>query len=151
MNTSLFLLKQLKQLRFNCDRAGHRGANRCKSRGCIKCKARHHTSLCGKDDGTILTGYRPPAEGVILPLFVRGTTLWPYLDTGSSRNFISSDQCSQDDETQAHPPWNSPNSDIDRGAEAIHADIRIDYQFGGWCCRRECVVDREQDARFYYC
>ena len=82
------------QLCFSCGQAGHR-ANRCKSRGCINCKARHHTSLCGKDDGTILTGYTPPVEGVtlppIIPVQVQGTTLWAYLDTGSSRNFISSD------------------------------------------------------------
>ena len=82
------------QLCFSCGQAGHR-ANRWKIRGCIKCKARHHTSLCGKDDGTILTGYTPPVEGVtlppIIPVQVQGTTLWAYLDTGSSRNFISSD------------------------------------------------------------
>ena len=34
-----------KQLCFNCTKHGHTAAN-CTSRGCIKCKRRHHTSIC---------------------------------------------------------------------------------------------------------
>ena len=30
---------------FNCERQGH-GENKCRGRGCYKCKARHHISLC---------------------------------------------------------------------------------------------------------
>lgn len=85
-----------KNLCFNCGRAGHRG-NQCRSRGCFKCKAKHHTSLCDKEDadGSVFTGYTPPVEGQtlppMLPVKIKETTLWAYLDTGSNRNFISSD------------------------------------------------------------
>ena len=36
-----------KNLCFNCASAGH-VATKCRSRGCSKCGARHHTSLCGR-------------------------------------------------------------------------------------------------------
>ena len=85
------------QLCFNCGRAGHR-ANKCRSRGCVKCRARHHTSLCDQENNTrnsVFTGYTSPVEGQTLPpmipVNIKGTTLWAYLDSGSSRNFISSD------------------------------------------------------------
>ncbi|XP_028405760.1 uncharacterized protein LOC114528332 [Dendronephthya gigantea] len=85
------------QLCFNCGRRGHR-ANKCHSRGCVKCKARHHTSLCDKEDdagNSVFTGYTSPVEGQTLPpmipVNIKGGTLWAYLDSGSSRNFISSE------------------------------------------------------------
>ena len=34
-----------KQLRLNCTKHGHTAAN-CTSRGCMKCKRKHHTSIC---------------------------------------------------------------------------------------------------------
>ena len=40
------------RLCFNCGRHGYR-ENKCKKRGCIKCKARHHTSLCDKTNATV--------------------------------------------------------------------------------------------------
>ena len=40
------------RLCFNCGRHGHR-ENKCKSRWCIKCKTRHHTSLCDKTNTTV--------------------------------------------------------------------------------------------------
>ena len=66
----------------------------CRSRGCFKCKARHHTSLCDQHN-TVFTGYIPTTEEkslpAIIPLKIEGVILWVYLDTGSGRNFISSD------------------------------------------------------------
>jgi chemotaxis protein histidine kinase CheA len=38
-----------KNLCFNRGRTGHRG-NQCQSRGCRKCNAKHHTSLCDKKE-----------------------------------------------------------------------------------------------------
>ncbi len=83
------------QLCFNCGRPGHR-ANKCHSRGCVKCRGRHHTSLCDQgNNNPIFTGYTSPVEGQTLPPMVpvniKGTALWAYLDSGSSRNFISKD------------------------------------------------------------
>ena len=85
------------ELRFNCGKPGHR-ANKCHSRGCIKCRARHHTSLCNQEnnpENPVFTRYTSPVEGQthppIVPINVRGTILWAYLDSGSSRNFISSE------------------------------------------------------------
>ena len=64
----------------------------------MKCRARHHTSLCDQENNTgnsVFTGYTSPVEGQTLPpmipVNIKGTTLWAYFDSGSSRNFISSD------------------------------------------------------------
>lgn len=55
------------QLCFNCGKPGHR-ANRCHSRGCVKCRARHHTSLRDQEHTkeSIFTGYTSPVEGETL-------------------------------------------------------------------------------------
>ena len=79
------------RLCYNCGRAGHIG-HHCRSRGCFKCKGRHHTSICDRNDNPLLTVYTPSAEETlpaIIPVKINGTTLWAYLDTGSGRNFIS--------------------------------------------------------------
>ena len=54
-----------KRLCFNCGRPGHR-EKECRSRGCFKCKARHHTSLCDKKNA-VFTGYIPTTEEKSLP------------------------------------------------------------------------------------
>ncbi|XP_068738985.1 uncharacterized protein [Montipora capricornis] len=88
-----------KRLCYNCARSGHTGKE-CRSRGCYKCKSKHHTSLCDRSKGSdtqdpnaTLSGYTPSVEEkslpAIVPLKIRGTTFWAYLDTGSGRNFIS--------------------------------------------------------------
>ena len=74
-------------------------ASDCKSRICFKCQSKHHTSLCekqpvgGKRDCAVFTGYVPESDDrslpAIVPLKIRGVTLWAYLDTGSGVNFIS--------------------------------------------------------------
>lgn len=93
---------------FNCGRSGHR-AEQCRRRGCLKCKYKHHTSICDKRERASsmqnevsqtssptevsLTGYTTYAEEkvlpAIIPVCVEGEILWAYLDTGSGRNFIS--------------------------------------------------------------
>ena len=85
------------RLCFNCGRKGHRESE-CRSRGCLKCKSRHHTSLCDKSQkksNAVLEGYTPVNEATslpaIVPVQIHGVTLWSYLDTGSGRNFISSE------------------------------------------------------------
>ena len=50
-------------------------ANKCRGRGCYKCKTKHHTSLCDdqslKSDATnVVTGYTSPAEEQTLPAIV---------------------------------------------------------------------------------
>ena len=89
-----------KRLCFNCGRPGHR-ESKCRSRGCYKCKGKHHTSLCDKlqennnreNHNAMLNGYSPSSEEkslpAIVPLKIKGKTFWAYLDTGSGRNFIS--------------------------------------------------------------
>ena len=49
-----------------------------------------------KDPKTIINGYTPTDDGeeslpAIIPVKVKGEVLWAYLDTGSGRNFISSE------------------------------------------------------------
>ena len=75
-------------------------AKKCRSRGCYKCKAKHQTSLCDdqsltSDVTNMVTGYAPSVEEqtllAIVPAKVQGVMFWTYLDTGSDRNFISSD------------------------------------------------------------
>ena len=87
---------QEKKLCFNCGRVGHRG-KQCRSRGCFRCKSKHHTSLCDKDKnrppasdkGTVLTSYSPSANEwslpAITPVKIKGETFWAYLDTGAER------------------------------------------------------------------
>ena len=84
---------------FNCVRSNHR-ADQCCRRGCMKCKYRHHTIICDRQErenssspnGVSLTGYTNYAEEKVLPAIpvsIEGQVLWAYLDTGSGRNFIS--------------------------------------------------------------
>ncbi len=58
----------MKKLCFNCGRPGHR-EKECRSRGCFKCKARHHTSLCDQHSA-VFTGYIPTNEERLLPAIV---------------------------------------------------------------------------------
>ncbi|XP_048575296.1 uncharacterized protein LOC116604510 [Nematostella vectensis] len=81
------------RLCFNCGRTGHR-ENKCNGRGCYKCKARHHTSLChDKQHNAMLSGFTPTSDEktlpAIIPVVIKGQTFWAYLDTGSGRNFVS--------------------------------------------------------------
>ena len=75
-------------------------AGQCRRRGCAKCKYKHHTSICDRQErensspnGVSLTGYTNyAAERVlpaIIPVSIEGQVLWAYLDTASGRNFIS--------------------------------------------------------------
>ena len=80
------------RLCFNCGSSGHR-ANECKSRGCRTCQGRHHTSLCDrKKDDLVLNAYTDNKEALppIIPVKIQDETFWAYLDSGSERNFISS-------------------------------------------------------------
>ena len=89
-----------KNLCFNCGRSGHRGSQ-CRSRGCFKCGSKHHTSICDKNSNPdpksngVLQGYsRSPERNslpAIVPVKIKGEVMWAYLDTGSSRNFVSRD------------------------------------------------------------
>ena len=81
------------KLCFNCARGGHQ-ANQCRSRGCFKCKGKHHTSICMKSQSNgVLNGYTPATDEkslpAIIPVQIENSTLWAFLDTGSGRNFIS--------------------------------------------------------------
>ena len=89
-----------KNLCFNCGRSGHRGSQ-CRSRGCFKCGSKHHTSICDKNSNPdpksngVLHGYsRSPERNslpAVVPVKIKGEVMWAYLDTGSSRNFVSRD------------------------------------------------------------
>ena len=91
-----------KNLCFNCGRSGHRG-NQCRSRGCFKCRSKHHASLCERnenlkpntDGNRVLNGYSNSPEEKslppIVPVEIKGEVMWAYLDTGSAKNFVSRD------------------------------------------------------------
>ena len=75
-------------------------ANKCRSRCCYKCKAKHHTSLCDdqfltSDVTNVVTGYTQTVEEqtlpAIVPVKIQGVIFWASLDTESGKNFISSD------------------------------------------------------------
>ena len=87
------------KLCFNCGKKGHWG-DKCQSRGCCFCKAKHHISLCEKQKGEsekspiFPTGFTPSVEETlppILPVRIEGKVIWAFLDTGLGRNFISKD------------------------------------------------------------
>ena len=44
------------QLCYNCGKPGH-PVVKCRSRRCYKCNGRHHTSICDKENSTILAVY----------------------------------------------------------------------------------------------
>ena len=81
-----------RRLCFNCGRVGHR-ESKCRSRGCYKCRGKHHTSLCDKppenkdrdNHNAMLNGYSPSSEEkslpAIVPVKLKGKTFWAYLDT----------------------------------------------------------------------
>ena len=88
-----------RKLCFNCGKKGHM-VNKCGIRGCYKCKAKHHTSLCNDrsltlDVTNVVTGYTLSVEEqtlpAIVPVKIQSVIFWVYLDTGSGRNFILSD------------------------------------------------------------
>lgn len=59
--------------------------NYCRRRGCLKCKRRHHTSICERNN---CPARAKTLLAIILVKFNR-TTLKAYFDTGSGRTFIS--------------------------------------------------------------
>ena len=81
------------QLCYSCGKPGH-PASKCRSRGCYKCKGRHHMSICDRESDPVLTAFTPKSEeptlAAMIPVKINGTTLWACLDTGAGRNFISS-------------------------------------------------------------
>ena len=85
------------KLCFNCGKHGHR-ENKCHSRGCFKCKAKHHTSLCDMKEQASSSFYTKQPQLIeektlpaMVPLKVQGETFWAHLDTGAGRDFISKD------------------------------------------------------------
>ena len=79
-----------KRLCYNCGRPGHR-EKQCRSRGCFKCKGKHHTSICDRIQGrpqneseTVMTTYTPSVEEkslpAVIPVIIKGKTFWAYLD-----------------------------------------------------------------------
>ena len=74
------------KLCFNCASPGD-GGNQCRSRGCYRCGAKHHTSLYNQSkdggDSTVLTGYTTGTKETtlpaIIPVKVKGEVLWAYL------------------------------------------------------------------------
>lgn len=86
------------QLCYNCGKPGH-PVVKCRSHSCYKCNGRHHTSICDKENSTVLSVFTPAAKELalpaIIPVKIQGLTLWAYLDTDSGRNFISSEAAKQ--------------------------------------------------------
>ena len=85
------------RLCFNCGKHGHR-ESKCHSRGCFKCKAKHHTSLCDMKEQASSSFYTKQPQLIeektlpaIVPLKVQDETFWAHLDTGAGRDFISKD------------------------------------------------------------
>ena len=50
------------QLCYSCGKPGH-PASKCRSRGCYKCKGRHHTSICDRESDPVLTAFTPKVGG----------------------------------------------------------------------------------------
>ena len=65
-----------KRLCFNCAKGGHR-ASQCKSRGCMKCKGKHHTAVCDKDT----TNGKGSAKKVNADEEGEGSTLYATVET----------------------------------------------------------------------
>ena len=93
------------RLCYNCGRSGH-PVVRCQSHGCYKCNGKHHTSICDTGNSMVLSIFTPVTEELALPAItpvkVQGSTFWVYVDTGSGRNFISSEAANQLKLTPTH-------------------------------------------------
>ena len=77
----------------------------CSRRGCFICKGNHHSSLHVEKEekesehDALNCGYTPSGECALplIPLEIKGETIWGFLDTCSTRNYISRqavEQCS---------------------------------------------------------
>ena len=96
-----------KRLCFNCAKGKHR-ASQCKSRGCMKCKSKHHTSVCDKEttngkgsakkvnadeEGEGSTLYATVEKSVTYPVvlvMVNGVKCRALVDTGAGSCYASS-------------------------------------------------------------
>ena len=128
-----------KRLCFNGGRPGHR-EKECHSRGCFKCKARHHTSLCDRKEA-VFTGYIPKTEEIslppIIPLEIQGIVFWAYLDSGSGRYFISRDAVERLQLTPTSQPPVSSYCYSEWGKEAIITPVSSYTQIFEWKRARE--------------
>ena len=84
-----------KRLCFNCLRPSHR-ATECKSRNCMKCQSKHHTSICDQKDrqqeNKEVMMYTAEAS-VTYPIIVveiNGIRCRALLDTGAGSSYVSS-------------------------------------------------------------
>ena len=81
------------RLCFNCTGKNHSAAN-CRSRNCVRCNQRHHTSLCNlKNEESSLLGMLEDSRATIHPTLVavvKGKRFRILLDTGAGSSFISS-------------------------------------------------------------
>ena len=76
---------------------GHR-ERKCHSRGCFKCKVKHHTSLCDTKEQASSSFYTKQRQLIeektlpaIVPLRVQDETYWAHVDTGAGSDSISKD------------------------------------------------------------
>ena len=89
------------RLCFNCAKSGH-AVSQCKSRGCGRCNARHHTSICERTFTTIPPKSKSPSDRFYgaydhqktlhssVLAKVNGVQTWIMLDSGAGSSYISS-------------------------------------------------------------
>ena len=88
------------RLCFNCEKSGH-FVSQCKFRGCGRCNARHHTSICKRTFTTLPTKSTPPSDRFYgandhhktllfsAPAKVHGVQTRIMLDSGAGSSYIS--------------------------------------------------------------
>lgn len=124
---------------FNCGRSGYR-PRQCRNQGCLKCKYKHHISICDKEERenskpneTLLTGHTTYAHRgedttPITPASIEGEVLWVYLDSGSALYFISSDAVKK---LKLVTSRVARDIESERGQSPVHAHLWYQHRLSG--------------------
>ena len=84
------LILSQKRLSFNCTGSKHRVSECRRTKTCLTCKEKHHTSLCEKGSNMLLTTNTSLVTYQVLVIEVEGVKCRALIDTGAGSSCASS-------------------------------------------------------------